>query len=87
MKSKDDRIGSPLVCVFLCDQLPSEIPAWIRIEPRFAEPGYYCQFDWHTLYLQSQVAQSVELIVQLPAYLASLGFEGVDAVEWRTTEV
>ncbi|GAP99941.1 hypothetical protein [Leptolyngbya sp. NIES-2104] len=79
-------IDQSLIGVFLCTQLPSEIPTWITIERRIVEPGYWGQFDWDDEHIQSLLEQSSEWLNVLPVYLASLGFEGVEAVEWRTID-
>lgn len=77
-------IDQALIGVFLCTQLPSEIPTWITIEERMVEPGYWGQFDWDDEHIQRLLEQSIDWLTVLPIYLASLGFEGVETVEWRT---
>jgi hypothetical protein len=79
-------IDQSLIGVFLCTQLPSEIPTWITLEERVVEFGYWGQFDWDDEHIQSLLEQSIEWLNVLPVYLASLGFEGVEAVEWRTID-
>lgn len=81
---KCEETAYPLVGTFLCTHLPSEIPAWITIVDRVTEPGYYGQFDWQDQHIQILLAHSIEFISTLPAYLAFLGFEGVETVEWKT---
>jgi hypothetical protein len=46
-------ISEGLIGMFLCTQLPSEIPAWIEIEERVVVPGYWGQFDWHDEHIQA----------------------------------
>jgi hypothetical protein len=78
-----DTANQALIGTFLCTQLPSEIPAWITIVDRVAEPGYWRQFDWQDQHIQILLAHSIEFIITLPAYLSFLGFEGVETVEWE----
>ncbi|MDV2997738.1 MAG: hypothetical protein N4J56_007443 [Chroococcidiopsis sp. SAG 2025] len=81
---RQTSIDRSSISVFLCTQLPREIPTWIAIEKRVVEPGYWGQFDWNDKYIQALFDACGEWLTVLPIYLASLGFEGVEAVEWRT---
>lgn len=81
---RQTSINQELVGVFLCKQLPSEISAWVTIEERVVEPGYWGQFDWDDEHIQALLDPYGEWLTALPIHLASLGFEGVEAVEWRT---
>ncbi|MBE9011669.1 hypothetical protein IQ250_15800 [Pseudanabaenaceae cyanobacterium LEGE 13415] len=81
-----EAVFQMLVGGFRCTELPSEIPDWITVVDRVTEPGYWGQFDWQSERLQELIAQSVDFLDQLPEYLSSLGFEGVETVEWSTID-
>lgn len=83
---RQTSIDQSLIGVFLCTQLPSEIPTWITIMERVVEPGYWGQFDWDDEHIQALLDPCGEWLNVLPIYLALLGFEGVEAVEWRTID-
>ena len=83
---KTESYESPfdtVIGAFLCTQLPSEIPAWIRIVDRVTEPGYYGEFNEQDPHIQVLLIRSTDWNSAVLAYLESLGFEGVETVEWR----